>query len=387
MRMLPSPFMASTAQEVLQIRQHNVSMSSKATHRMTQTVLSAGWYDLPVPSITVTNQCWGKIWLSLGTETACIDLWCVHLLSIQDLLHIVLPFHLWNCSDCVVAFECCQNPVYCTQHCAWILHPVSAQTEHWSCCSDAHARPPALTVFGKDHVLGRNKYFIEVNGSSPSLCRHKQAFYVFSNSCSLHKKMHHWLVSMDRNMTVARQTGITPIHTQTSSMGNQRKREKKEKLVQQRALCLTTNWSCRAETPLQNKRSIRDLFLLFSDTVSVLSIIQFSYYSAVMDGWNIAQLLKMSATNKEVTPLAGNKPRGPVAHRRDSLSVCCVNSSGCRRRWIRTAGLWGSPHCHGAQPPWDTWSESNHGSRLCVLSANTSRPGDWLPLASQSTPM
>ncbi|CAB1415165.1 unnamed protein product [Pleuronectes platessa] len=36
--------------------------------------------------------------------------------------------------------------------------------------------------------------------------------------------------------------------------------------------------------------------------------------------------------------MSGNKPQGSVARHRASLSVC-VNSSGCRKRWIRTVAV------------------------------------------------
>lgn len=49
---------------------------------------------------------------------------------------------------------------------------------------------------------------------------------------------------------------------------------------------------------------------------------------------NVVQLLKMSALNKGLTLMAGNKPRGSAAHRRDSLSVssAAVQTPAAERR-------------------------------------------------------
>lgn len=59
------------------------------------------------------------------------------------------------------------------------------------------------------------------------------------------------------------------------------------------------------------------------------------------------------------------------------LFCCFVNSSGCRKTWIRMAAVsLEDPHCHGAQVIWETWSESNHNYRLCVLPVNDNHPGE-----------
>lgn len=80
---------------------------------------------------------------------------------------------------------------------------------------------------------------------------------------------------------------------------------------------------CRNTTASASEEEYEGLqvcfFLLFSDTVSVLS-----RFSSLKYGWNLVKILKMSVLNKEVTLMAGNKPRGSVARHRDGLSVCCA---------------------------------------------------------------
>lgn len=57
---------------------------------------------------------------------------------------------------------------------------------------------------------------------------------------------------------------------------------------------------------------------------------------------NIVQLLRMSHLNKEMAVMAGQGPGGPRGHIRERALLsgcCCVNSAGCRKRWIHTAAV------------------------------------------------